>query len=152
MSTLPREIHLETIMGKLSYLYGENIIKYLRENIGKIRLRYTSTGRVRDILIEDKLYFTLRMNDGYLLPTINSAQHIETYVTISDDAVPFVSSGRSVIAKSIIQVYGEPYPGEEVSVRDRSGKVLAVGRLLLSPEEIRSVKRGVAVKVRDHVK
>ncbi|NPA69751.1 MAG: pseudouridine synthase [Crenarchaeota archaeon] len=152
MSILPREIHLETVMGKLSYLYGRNIIKYLKENIDKVRLRFTSTGRVRDLLIEDKLYFTLRMNDGYLLPTINSAQHIETYVTVSDDAVPFVSSGRSVIAKSIINVSGEPYPGEEISVKDRSGKVLAVGRLLLSPDEIRSVKRGIAVKVRDHVK
>jgi len=148
---IPREIHLETVFGKLSYLYGEDIIKYLRDKIDKMKLKFTATGRVRDVILDDKLFFTLRMSDGYLLPTIESSQHMETYVIVSDDAVPFVSSGRSVIAKSIVAVAGDPYPGEEVSVRDRSGRAIAVGRLLLSTDEIRSVKRGIAVKVRDHV-
>ncbi|NPA23270.1 MAG: pseudouridine synthase [Crenarchaeota archaeon] len=149
---LPRDIHIETVLGKLSYLYGESIIRYLKENLEKLSIRLTSTGRVRDIIIEDKLHFTLRMGDGYLLPTIEAAPHVSLSVTVTDDAVPFVSSGRSVIAKTVLKVEGSPYPGEEVSVKDREGNVLAVGRLLLSEEEVRSVRRGIAVKVRDHIR
>ncbi len=152
MNIMPREIHVETVLGKLSYLYGEKVSEMLKELIDKINMRFTSTGRVRDILLDNKLYFTLRMSDGYLLPTMNSAPYIELSVTISDDAVPFVSSGRSVIAKSILDMIGDPYPGEEVAVKDREGRTIAVGRLLLSKDEVKTVSRGIAVKVRDHIR
>jgi len=144
--TIPDKIHRETIIGKLSYLYGREIVEKI--DLEDVKYVLSSTGRVRDVYIKDRLVFTLRMSDGYLLPTIEGCKYVKNSVVVNEEAVPFIKSGRSVIAKSIVDIYGDPIPGEEVKVCSRDGQILAVGRLLLSEDEIRNAKRGIAVKVR----
>ncbi len=147
---LPEEIYVETIYGKLSYLYGSDVAESVFS--GNVDYVLSSRGRVREVYIGKTLLFTLRVSDGYLLPTLEGSKHIKNVVVVNDDAVPFVKSGKSVIAKSVVYISEDVFPGEEVAVYSRSGELLAVGRLLLSPYEIRSVERGIAVKVRHHKK
>ncbi|MCL2333530.1 MAG: hypothetical protein FWC52_01910, partial [Candidatus Methanoplasma sp.] len=59
-----------------------------------------------------------------------------------------VSEGRNVFCQFVTECDDELRPMEEVIVTDQKDKVIATGRVLLVAEEIRSFKKGVAVKVR----
>ncbi len=145
------KLHIEAARGKISYIYGREVARMIFDREDEVRVALSGTGRVRQVYLGEVLLFTLRMEDGYLLPTLQGAKLIKHAVVIQDDAVPFVRRGKSVMAKSVIDVSPDALPGLEVAVRSRDGETIAVGRLLLSLDEIRSVKRGVAVKVRDSV-
>jgi len=146
-----KELYLETARGKISYIYGKEAARKIFSDSSKLRVTLSGTGRVRHLYLDDELLFTLRMEDGYLLPTLRGAELISYSVVVSEDAAPFVRRGKSVMAKSVIDLSPDLIPGVEVAVKTKQGEIIAVGRLLLSPEEILSVKRGVAVKVRDAV-
>ena len=70
------------------------------------------------------------------------------WVRIQEEAVPFVTEGRSVFAKHVIEADSEIRPQEEVIVVDSKDRVVAVGRAILTGEEMRAFKKGVAVRVR----
>ncbi|WP_243665589.1 PUA domain-containing protein [Vulcanisaeta sp. JCM 16159] len=61
-----------------------------------------------------------------------------------------MKQGRSVMARFVIDVRNA-VPGDEVAIYSEDGEFLGVGRLLLSKDEVLSVGRGVAVKLRHHV-
>ncbi len=143
--------YLELIYGKLAYLYGSDVARKLLEKGSSVRVTFSTTGRPRHIYVGDKLVFTLRNSDGYLLPTLAGAEYVKYQVIVREDAVPYVRQGRSVIAKTVVSVSQDARPGYEVKVTSPEGEVLAVGRLILSLDEVRTVLRGAAVKVRDHV-
>jgi predicted RNA-binding protein (TIGR00451 family) len=69
-------------------------------------------------------------------------------VKVQSDVADFISKGRSVFAKHIIDCDIEIRPGEEVVVLNNHNAVLAVGRALLSGEEMKSFNNGAAVRVR----
>jgi len=75
-----------------------------------------------------------------------------SWIRIQEEAVPFVAKGRSVFAKHVVDADVEIRPQEEVFVINGNGEVLAVGRALLTGEEMKAFKRGVAVRVRRGVK
>jgi predicted RNA-binding protein (TIGR00451 family) len=60
----------------------------------------------------------------------------------------FVAGGSDVFAVHVVETDDEIRAKDEVIVIDESRKVLAVGRALLSGEEMKAFKRGVAVKTR----
>jgi len=70
------------------------------------------------------------------------------WVKVSKDAAPFIVEGRSVFAKHIIAADPQIRPQEEIMVTDEDGKLLAVGKAVLTGREMTAFKRGVAVKVR----
>jgi len=130
----------------LAYLYGNEILSRVRDIKVEVSPR---TGRIRRIYVNGELAFTLRMSDGYLIPTLRGAELIGRRVVVASYAVPFIRQGRSVMAKSVVRV-DNANPGSEVAIYSEDGELLGVGTLLLSEEELRSVGRGVAVKVRHH--
>jgi len=148
---LSNRYYVELVYGKLSYLYGKECAEKLCQE-GPVKIVLSSTGRPRHVYVHDVLVFTLRNTDGYLLPTIEGCKYVKYYVKVREDAVPFIKQGRSVIAKTVLDVSDDARPGCEVKVLSPEGEILAVGRLLLSKDEIRTVTRGAAVKVRDHVR
>jgi len=70
------------------------------------------------------------------------------WVRVQEEAVSFVAKGRSVFAKHVVDADDEIRPQEEVIVINAKSEVLAVGRALLTGEEMKAFKRGVAVRVR----
>jgi len=69
-------------------------------------------------------------------------------VTVRGDVAKFIAEGGDVFAAHIVSADDEVRARDEVIVLDEEGKVLAVGRAVLSGEEMKAFKRGVAVKVR----
>ena len=73
-------------------------------------------------------------------------------VVVDMGAVPHVCNGADVMAPGIVEAEGDFEEDGLVVVRDvRHGKALAVGRALVSSEEVRASRRGKAVRNLHHV-
>jgi len=113
------------------------------------------TGRIRHIYLGGRLLATLRPKDGMFSLTLAGAKRLlsgvdppRLWVRVSNDVASFVADGKSVFAKHVVAADSEIRPEEEVMVLDEDGRLLAVGRAVLTGREMLAFKRGVAVKVR----
>jgi predicted RNA-binding protein (TIGR00451 family) len=114
-----------------------------------------ATGRIRHIYLKNRLLATLRPTDGFLGLTVFGGERLKRAfkpprfrVIVRSDIGKFIKEGKSVFAKHVEFADPEIRPMDEVVVVDEKDKVLAVGRALLSGEELLAFERGVAVKVR----
>ena len=116
--------------------------------------RSKKTGRPRHIYHQGELVASYRPNDGLLTLTIAGATRLANlpglacYVVASEEAVEFVEEGKTLFAKHVVEAGPDVRPGDEVVVKAPDGKVIAVGKALLSSGEMEVFQRGVAVKVR----
>ncbi len=98
---------------------------------------------------------TLRPTDGLLSISITAARLLASnkickncFVKVRQDISSFVAEGRDVFATHIIAADEAIHSKDEVIIVDEKDCVLAVGRALLSAQEMIAFKTGVAVKVR----
>jgi len=143
------------IEGKLiaigDYHFGEGAGEHL---FTKTRVRISKTGRVREVYSGDKLVAVIRASDGSVVLHEEGARRLlklpfpKNRVVASQDAVEFVSQGKSLFCAFVEEVDREIKPYQEVIVVDSRDKPIATGKAMVSAEEMLSLKRGVAVKVR----
>jgi predicted RNA-binding protein (TIGR00451 family) len=145
---------LRRIRSVADYQFGIGIgVKIFPENV---KVLYSKrTGRIRYVYLDGKRLATLRPTGGLFSLSITGAKRIaesadsaKCFVTISDDVSEFIADGGDVFAVHVVEADDEIRPKDEVIVVGEDGKVLAVGRAVLSGEEMKAFKRGVAVKVR----
>jgi uncharacterized protein with predicted RNA binding PUA domain len=138
------------------YQFGKNMGEALFPDSVSISFS-KRTHRIRHIFLDQELLATLRPTDGVFSLTIHGAKRLANvkplryYVKVRDDVSSFIARGKSVFAKHVVDAGEEIRPREEVVVFDEKGKVLAVGRAVLSGKEMKVFKRGVAVQVRSGV-
>jgi conserved protein with predicted RNA binding PUA domain len=145
---------LNRVRGIADYQYGHGAGVILFPD--EIRLIHSrNTGRIRHIELNGDLQATFRPNDGALTLTIPAAQRlvdalpdIGYTVTVIEDVVEFIAEGRNVFAKHVVASSEKIRPGDEVFVLNSAKKVIAIGKALLTKEEMLSYKTGVAVKTR----
>jgi 7-cyano-7-deazaguanine tRNA-ribosyltransferase len=121
-----------------------------------VKIEYSKrTGRIRYVYLNGKRLATLRPTDGLFSLSITGAKRIaenrnsaKCFVTVKDDISKFIAEGGDVFAVHVVKADDEIRPKDEVMVVNESGEVLAVGRAVLSGEEMKAFKTGVAVKVR----
>lgn len=113
------------------------------------------TGRIRYVYLHGKRLATLRPTDGLFSLSIEGAKRIvenavsaRCLVTVKDDVSKFIAEGGDVFAAHVVRADGEVRPKDEVIVVNGNNEVLAVGKAVLSGEEMTTFKSGVAVKVR----
>ena len=112
------------------------------------------TGRIRHVYWKGKLLATLRPTDGFFSLTLEGARSLSKlvpqrlWVKVQNDVTGFISKGRTVFAKHVINCDIEIRPGEEVVVLNNQNTVIAVGRAVLSGEEMKAFNHGAAVRVR----
>jgi uncharacterized protein with predicted RNA binding PUA domain len=113
------------------------------------------TGRIRYVYLDGKRLVTLRPTDGLFSLSIVATKRItenagsaKCFVTVKNDVSKFIAEGGDVFAAHVVKANCEIRPKSEVIVVDEHGKILAVGRAVLSGEEMKAFKVGVAVKVR----
>ncbi len=114
-----------------------------------------ATGKIRQVTKNDEVLFTMVPTTGLLTPTFEGGKELlnlkisDDYIVImQDDAVEFVSQGKSALAKFVQSASNSLKSGEEVLVVDRKHNLLATGRALLTGREMTSFSRGVAVMIR----
>lgn len=139
----------------LDALFGTGVSKWLPKDL---RFTYSKrTGRIQHVYQNDMLLCTLRI-DGGLAITPNFAQILmkskkfrENCVEVDDDSKPFVEAGNSVFCNHITWFGKNILIGSDVAVL-HGNRVIAVGKAIVSSKMMRSLKRGVAVKIRDSLK
>ena len=136
------------------YQFGKGVgAKLFPENV---EIAYSKrTGRIRYIYLNGKRLSTLRPTDGLFSLSIKGAKRIaenagsaKCFVIVQNNVSKFIAEGGDVFAAHIVKADDEIRSKDEVIVVDEGGRVLAVGRSVLSSEETKSFKVGVAVKVR----
>jgi len=96
---------------------------------------------------------------------LKSKNFVQNTIVPIDDAIPFVSEGRSLFVKHISKCGKSVKCDSDVAILDRNNSVIAVGRSLFShgyfsqiiddisdQEEGNSRHRGIGVKVREGIK
>ncbi len=145
---------LGKIRAVADYQFGKGVgVELFPENVDIAYSR--RTGRIRYVYLEGRRLATLRPKDGLFSLSILGAERIVKnvpgvgyIVTIQDEVSDFISSGGDAFAKHVVKAGDEIRPRDEVVVVDSRKRVLAVGRALLSGEEMEVFRRGVAVRVR----
>lgn len=139
----------------LDALFGTGVSKYLPKDL---KITYSKrTGRIQHVYQNSNLLCTLRTDGGLAITTyfaqilMKSRNFRENCVEIDSESKPFIENGNSVFCKHITWCGGKILIGSDVPVL-YNGRVIAVGKAILSTVMMKSLKRGAAVKVRDSLK
>jgi uncharacterized protein with predicted RNA binding PUA domain len=148
------EDDLRRIRSVADYQFGKGVSTKLFPDDVEI-LFSRRTGRIRYVYLNGKRLATLRPTDGLFSLSVTGAKRIaenavfaKCFVTVQNDVSEFIADGGDVFAVHVVKADGEIRAKDEVIVVNESGEVLAVGRAVLSGEEVTAFKIGVAVKVR----
>ncbi len=137
------------------YQFGARCAEAIAD--GALECTYSkNTGKLRTVARDGKQILFFRTEDGLFSIKYHGGEILKSAlppgsmrVVCSDDAVPFVSSGRSLFTRFVLDADESIRPGDECLVVDGSDRLLAVGRALLRREEMLSFSKGVAVDVRE---
>ena len=150
--------NLAKIRGIADYQFGKGVGAQLFPD--SIEIKYSPrTGRIRFINLNGERIATLRPTDGVLSISLKAAQTMaektpfaKCFVTVKNEVSKFIAAGGDVFAVHVVKVGSEVGAKDEVIALDEDGQVLAVGRTMLSSEEMKAFKTGVAVKIRHGTK
>lgn len=151
---VPEIFELDLLKALLAVQFHCNAAKLLE--LGKISVeRSPRTGRARYVYLDGTLVGSIRASDGRFIPTIEGARFLlrlipppKLRVVVGEDAKIFVAKGRTLFCKHVVNADAEIRAGDEVFVVDLDDELVAVGRAVLSGEEICQKKVGRAVKIR----
>ncbi len=152
------ENNLAKVRSIADYQFGKGVgAKLFPDNI---EIQYSPrTGRIRYINLDGERLATLRPTDGLLSLSLKAAvlmakntPYAKCFVTVQNEVSKFIAAGGDVFAVHVVKVDAEVGAKDEVIAVDEKGQVLAVGRTMLSSQEITAFKTGVAVKVRHGAK
>ncbi len=146
---------VEKLRQTIDALFGNGIARQLPRDIELTFSR--KTGRIKSVFHKGDLLCTLRIDGGLAITPklaqmlLKSKRFRDNCVEITKDARPFVEDGYSVFAKHVT------WCGKNVRISADTpvlygGRVIAVGRAVLSAEMMGDFDRGVAVRVRDSLK
>lgn len=150
--------HLLKMQHTINAQFGYGAHRALPSNVA---IEYSKrTGRIRAMRdCNGKLLCTLRP-DGGLAISIHLAQLLLSQrprrfapycVHVSSEAAPFVEQGRSVFCRHVVRCGKNVRASSDVPVI-YDGRVIAVGKAILSCDIISDMNRGVAVRIRDSLK
>lgn len=138
------------------YQFGRGVGKVLFPKGVDIRFS-TRTQRIRWVLYNSKSLVTLRATDGLFSLTLEGVRRLNRvrprryWIEVQDDVAQFIASGRSLFAKHVVACDREIRPGDEVFVVDSLQNILAVGKAVLTGEEMVEFSHGVAARIRHGV-
>ena len=136
------------------YQFGiEAADELLKGNVELVVSR--KTGKIRNVISDGEHVLSMRAGDGLYTLRPEGAKRLLKVIPspkmraiVMDDAVPYVSNGRNVFCQFVIDMDEELRPMEETIVVDKDDNFLATGRAQLIKGEVKSLKKGIAVRVR----
>jgi predicted RNA-binding protein (TIGR00451 family) len=150
----PSAPQLRKLVGIANYQFGKDAGTALFS--GRIGVALSKrTGRMRHIFKNGKLIATMRPKDGYIALTsegallfLSAMKNPSNLVVAQNDVADFIKAGGDVFAKHVVRADRSLRPAEEVVVINEDGRFIGVGKAVLSGNDMKHFKRGVAVKVR----
>jgi len=140
------------------YQFGKGAADLLLD--GKIEIkRSETTGKIRNVLVDGEHILSMRANDGFFTLRPPGAARLRRgfasprmRVEVKDDAVPFNREGKNVFCAFVNSCDPDLRPMDEVMVVDRNDDLVALGRAMMTRDEMLSFRTGIAVKVREGIK
>ncbi|VVB90930.1 tRNA-guanine(15) transglycosylase [uncultured archaeon] len=147
------KIHLKRVRTIADYQFGKGAGVALFPDNAEFQL--STTGRVRQILLDNMRIATVRAQDGMLTLGITGAENLHEFVrfpghrvVVNSEAAPFVAMGKNAFARHVLSADPDIRDGQEVLVVDENDKLLATGKAVLCSGEMLAFKKGMAVDVR----
>jgi uncharacterized protein with predicted RNA binding PUA domain len=116
---------------------------------------FSTTGRIRQILLDGARLATIRASDGRLTLGIEGARRLQALlpppvyrVVIREDVAGFVAQGKTAFAKHVTAADPTIRAGDDVLVVTSDDRLVACGAAVLSGTEMLAFNYGVAVRVR----
>ncbi|MHA1269728.1 MAG: PUA domain-containing protein [Candidatus Helarchaeota archaeon] len=113
------------------------------------------TKKLRYINYNGQLIASFRTHDGFIVFSRFGANFFLKFIKkpkmriiISQEISEFISNGRNVFAKHIIKMDPSLRPESEVFIVDLNDDFIALGKLIMTIEDVKKFQSGVAVKVR----
>ncbi len=147
--------HVLKLKYTIDALFGSGTSRQLPKNIDFTFSK--KNGRIRSVFHDGNLLCTLRIDGGLAITPyfakmlLKNKKFKENCLEVDADSKPFVEEGKSVFCQHVVWCGKNIRIADDVPVLFKN-KVIAVGKAVLSSEMIPSMKRGVAVKVRDSLK
>ncbi len=148
--------HLKRIRTIADYQFGKGAGDILFPD--DVEFQMSTTGKVRQILLDNNRLATVRAHDGMLTLGMTGAKKLHELkefprnrVVVNSDSAPFVAMGKNAFAKHVVAVDPEIRAGEEVLVVDENDNLLATGKTMLCAIEMLVFKKGMAVEVRQYL-
>lgn len=145
---------LEKLRAIADYQFGYGSGNALFPDESKVEYS-KNTGRPRHVFIGAALLANYRPNDALFTLTIAGAKRLvecvegfDQYVVVVDEVLEFIEDGKNLFSRHVKEVGAGVKPGQELVILDTDGKVAAVGKTILTKDEMMSFKTGVAVKTR----
>jgi len=119
-------------------------------------VKSSATGKIRNVYCDRRHVASLRAGDGLFTLKLAGGQRLHAAlppprlrVVLHPDAVPFVTEGKSVFAKFVVDADPQLRPYDEALIVDRQDGLVAVGQCRLNRQEMLAFDRGMAVKTRE---
>jgi 7-cyano-7-deazaguanine tRNA-ribosyltransferase len=152
------DIDLARVRAVCDYQFGKGAADLLLD--GKVAIKKSeTTGKIRNVLVDGEHILSMRANDGFFTLRPPGAMRLKKgfdapklRVTVKDDSIPFNREGKNVFNAFVTECDPEIRPMDEVMVVDQKDDLVALGRAILTREEMFSFRTGIAVKVREGIK
>jgi 7-cyano-7-deazaguanine tRNA-ribosyltransferase len=151
----PFDMDMLRISAVADMQFGKGAAKALLS--GKVTvIKSRTTGKIRNVFCDGEHVLSMRAEDGLFTLKLAGGRHLRRCfkhpylrVVITDDAVPFVREGKSVFPQFVKDSDPALRPFDECLIVDNQDRLIAIGRVLLNPAEMRAFRHGVAVKTRE---
>lgn len=147
--------HVLKLKHTIDALFGSGISRQIPKNIEFTFSK--KNGRIRSVFHDGNLLCTLRIDGGLAITPyfakilLKNKKFKENCLEVDADSKPFVEEGKSVFCQHVVWCGNNIRIAADVPILFKN-EVIAVGRAVLSSEMIPTMKRGVAIKVRDSLK
>ena len=153
---MSQQSHLKRVRTIADYQFGRGAGEVLFPD--NVEFQFSSTKRIRQILLDNNRIATVRAKDGMLTLSIEGARKLHEFlkyptqrVVVNSDAEPFVAKGKTAFARHVVAVDTDIRAGVEVLVVGENDNLLATGKAMLSAIEMMAFKKGIAVDVRNGI-
>lgn len=151
-------LDLQKVRNVVEYQFGQGISDVLLDGTVEIKKSRT-TGKIRTVWVNGEHILSMRASDGFFTlkeagarKILNATSPPRLRVIVHADSVPFNREGKNVFCRFVIDADENLVPMDEVIVVDERDELVALGRTLLTREEMLAFEKGMAVKVREGIR
>ena len=146
----------EKFLAIFCYQFGARVRPMIDNILNELEFTYSRrTGRFKNILWKGKDFCNFKPDIGlFTLAYFGAKFLLENFsppayrAIVQNDVSEFIMEGRNVFAKHIVDIDLNLLPFDEVIIVNTQDNLLALGRVLLPPIEVKKFNWGVAVKTR----
>lgn len=152
------DLDLARVRAVADYQFGKGAGSLLLD--GRVELvKSKNTDKIRNVLVDGEHILSMRAPDGFFSLRPPGARRLmrgfpspRLRVVVAEDSEAFNREGKNVFCHFVKKCDPELVPMDEVVVVSERDDMLAIGRALLTRQEMLAMKKGLAVRVREGIK